>query len=160
MSSLIPELKLYRLCCFQSSPFSDFSLALSWAGCLSLSTRRVCLLLVTLSTVTTPALEICGCNLNLNLGRSAHFLILLCRDAGALLGGTSPEFILSLSRKIVELKYPQRWNLLFSAIHILKSFWGRHFCRLMSGHLRTPKKEKKRGGLGELGAVSLIFIPH
>lgn len=48
-------------------------------------------MLVTLSTITTPALEICGCNLNLNLGHSAYFLILLCRDAEALLRGASPE---------------------------------------------------------------------
>lgn len=74
------------------------------------------------STITTPALEIYGSNLNLNPGHGAQFLILQCRDAEALLRCTSPEFILNLPGKIFELKYPERWNLLFSALYVLKSF--------------------------------------
>jgi len=141
MSSLIPELNLYKLCCcFQSSPFSDFYLALSWAGCLSFSTRKVCFMLV-MSTITTPALEIYGSNLNLNLGHGAQFLILQCIDAEALLRCTSPEFILNLPGKIFELKYPERWNLLFSALYVSK---------LESWAFRNKKKNVEITFLAEL----------
>jgi len=61
--------------------------------------------MLVMSTITTPALEIYGSNLNLNLGHGAQFLILQCIDAEALLRCTSPELILNLPGNIFELKY-------------------------------------------------------